>query len=395
MIATASEWLDYYASVVPSGVRSVYDDALRGHRLYLELVNSPIRLKRFTRFTPEQYEALLERLDVRDGREITAGQKLVIFLNCVATGRSIRDLQEVFHHSGSTISMLFHEVLQAVVRQYRSLVLERGTDRERAESAERRTEERGMKYWPWFKDAVGALDGSHVHAFVKHGIEPAPWRNRKGFLSQNVLAVVDFDRCFTFVLPGWEGSAHDGRVLASARADHGLTAPLNKYYLADAGYSNSAITMVPYRGVRYHLREVQEVSLRPQTPQELFNLRHSVLRNVVERTFGIFKGRFQILLTAPPFSMETQVKLIYALAALHNFLTSTGGDDGEEPVEVDERDGGPLFGNRPTEKDASGMTAMAQRREAITEEMWVAYEKELQGRSNPRSVMAAGGFTAV
>ena len=41
-------------------------------------------------------------------------------------------------------------------------------------------------------------------------------RNRKGDVSQNVLGVVDFHMLFTYVLAGWEGSAHDGRVLDDA-----------------------------------------------------------------------------------------------------------------------------------------------------------------------------------
>ena len=34
--------------------------------------------------------------------------------------------------------------------------------------------------------------------------------------TQNVLAVVDFDLHFTYVLAGWEGSAHDSLALQDA-----------------------------------------------------------------------------------------------------------------------------------------------------------------------------------
>lgn len=41
--------------------------------------------------------------------------------------------------------------------------------------------------------------------------------NRKGTLSQNVLAAISFDDLkFTYVLGDWEGSAHDSRVLNDA-----------------------------------------------------------------------------------------------------------------------------------------------------------------------------------
>ena len=42
------------------------------------------------------------------------------------------------------------------------------------------------------------------------------YRDRKGNLSQNVLGVCSFDYKFQYVLAGWEGSAADSRVLASA-----------------------------------------------------------------------------------------------------------------------------------------------------------------------------------
>ena len=49
------------------------------------------------------------------------------------------------------------------------------------------------------------------------------FRNRKGDITTNALGVCSPDAQFIYVLPGWEGSAADGRVLRDAitRA-HGL-----------------------------------------------------------------------------------------------------------------------------------------------------------------------------
>ena len=111
------------------------------------------------------------------------------------------------------------------------------------------------KRYPFFADCIGALDGTHLPVSIKGGYkEQAPWRNRKGCLTQNVLAAVDFDMNFVYVLPGWEGTAHDCRVINSAKS-RGFEAPPGRYYVADARYSNTSITLVPYRGVWYHLRE--------------------------------------------------------------------------------------------------------------------------------------------
>ncbi|KAK1606509.1 hypothetical protein QYE76_030182 [Lolium multiflorum] len=54
----------------------------------------------------------------------------------------------------------------------------------------------------------------------------ATLRGRKHYTSQNVLAAVDFDMRFTYVLAGWEGSAHDASILADSLSRHdGLQIP--------------------------------------------------------------------------------------------------------------------------------------------------------------------------
>ena len=42
------------------------------------------------------------------------------------------------------------------------------------------------------------------------------FRGRKTHTTQNVMAAVDFDLRFTYVLAGWEGTAHDALVLRDA-----------------------------------------------------------------------------------------------------------------------------------------------------------------------------------
>jgi len=60
------------------------------------------------------------------------------------------------------------------------------------------------------------------------------FRDWLGDLSQNVLAVYDFDLYFTYyIYPGWEGSAHDGRILSDALC-HDFQVAAGRYYLADS-----------------------------------------------------------------------------------------------------------------------------------------------------------------
>ncbi|KAK9008498.1 hypothetical protein V6N11_075389 [Hibiscus sabdariffa] len=128
------------------------------------------------------------------------------------------------------------------------------------------------------------LDGTHVRASVPLSIQ-GRFRSRKGGTTQNVLVAITFDLKFAYVLAGWEGSAHDSRVLTDAlRRPRRFNIPEGKYYLADAGYGIRNGIISPYRGDRYHLKEFSDH--RPENANELFNLRHSSLRTTVERVFG-------------------------------------------------------------------------------------------------------------
>ena len=73
------------------------------------------------------------------------------------------------------------------------------------------------RFWPHFKGAIGAIDGSHVPVSVPEE-QVVNHTCRHGYTSQNVLAICDFDMRFTFVVAGWPGSAHDTRILNHALA---------------------------------------------------------------------------------------------------------------------------------------------------------------------------------
>ena len=58
------------------------------------------------------------------------------------------------------------------------------------------------------QDCVGAIDGTHIRASVPPKIQGRFCGCKDGTM-QNVLATISFDLKFTYVLAGWEGSAHD------------------------------------------------------------------------------------------------------------------------------------------------------------------------------------------
>jgi hypothetical protein len=150
----------------------------------------------------------------------------------------------------TTDSSAFHEVLNSLLILHTHVVVPPSTIDPLGPRI--RDDKQAAKY-TYFADCLGALDGTHIAAHITEE-NSAPFRNRKGYISQNVLAVCTFYMQFSYILPGWEGSVHDSRVLTDALSK-GFRIPSGKYYLADAGYSNRDWLLTPYRGVRYHLKE--------------------------------------------------------------------------------------------------------------------------------------------
>lgn len=267
------------------------------------------------------------------------------------------------------------------------------------------------KFYPFFKGCIGAVDGSHIPAFVAE--EDARYRNRKGFISQNVFAACTFSAEFAYILSGWEGSAADGQVFDNARRTDFLV-PQGFFYLADAGFPLCDSLMVPYRCKRYHLREWGIASLRcvllpmnslllrvdnlpflynntgrPRDYEELFNLRHSQLRNVIERLFGIFKKRFKLAVSAPEYSIHTQARLVPAAAALHNFIRmhSHFTDDMEVPDTLPDSvlETDAAYSRLPTQDQSAAISNEEKKRasahrDRIAKAMWTEYRRELRRR---------------
>ncbi|KAH6825955.1 hypothetical protein C2S53_001392 [Perilla frutescens var. hirtella] len=87
---------------------------------------------------------------------------------------------------------------------------------------------------------------------------PAKIKESTGFMPffKNVLATCNFDLQFIYVLSGWEGSAHDSKLLNDALSRrNGLHVPQGKYFLVDCGFVNRRQFLAPLRGVRYHLKD--------------------------------------------------------------------------------------------------------------------------------------------
>ncbi|XP_021839034.1 uncharacterized protein [Spinacia oleracea] len=228
-----------------------------------------------------------------------------------------RTMQALYARSGETVSRQFHVVLASMLKLGKYYI----------KQIDHNTNYADDNKWKWFEGVVGALDGTHIKMTVSVEDRRPRYRDRKGDLSTNVLATCDPNIRFTYVLPGWEGSTSDPRVLRDAlRRPNGLKVPRS--------FSNAEGFLAPYKGTRYHLN-----LWRGNTPtyyKELFNLRHSSARNTIERAFGLLKKRWSILRDASFFPKKIQIRIMNACFILHNFLREENMEETSLMQEVEE-----------------------------------------------------------
>ncbi|KAL0010416.1 hypothetical protein SO802_005524 [Lithocarpus litseifolius] len=92
------------------------------------------------------------------------------------------------------------------------------------------------------------------------------------------------------------------------------------YYLVDSGYPIGASFLPPHKATLYHAQEFKRSNRQPALGKELFNYRHSSLRMVIERSFGVLKARFPILSCMTNYKESWQRLVVSVCCALHNFM---------------------------------------------------------------------------
>ena len=299
--------------------KAVRESQLPGPGRVAEILNGhPRRFREMLRLTQPVFKQLVSELreaGLHDEVDVSLEEKVMYLLLVLGQGWNTRNVQDYFIRLASSVCRYIGQVLDGINGLSKTYIrMPTVMDNQWIESRK--------DLHPYFAGAIGAVDGTHIQAILPGKLQ-APFRNRGGGLTQNVLAVVDWNGNFIFTIVGWEGSAHDGRLWADAKA-RGFNLPMGYYVLGDAGFPAERMVLTPYRRVRYHLKEWGKGNQRPRTAAELFNRRHSSARSIVERTFGVVKARFRILTAMRPYSFSKQCKMVQACFVLHNFIRHVG-----------------------------------------------------------------------
>lgn len=171
-----------------------------GRSYVIGLLNGPggydSRIFRVLRMTRSTFKALVRWMHLNTSlkssrKGMLLEEKLGMFLYMVGQDAGFRGTAEAFRRSINIVYHVFHEVLRATNALYLQEVRLPTTNTSTAIHVRQ-----NRKFWPYFKDCVEALDGSHVHAHVP-GASQGLYRNRKRQLTQNVLVVCDFNMAFT------------------------------------------------------------------------------------------------------------------------------------------------------------------------------------------------------
>ncbi|XP_045457651.1 putative nuclease HARBI1 [Melitaea cinxia] len=174
-----------------------------------------------------------------------------------------------------------------------------------------------------FPRVLGAIDGTHIRIQSPMQAIGEEFRNRKGYFSLNVQAVCDADLRLMNVVARWPGSAHDATIFNNSvlRAQCDIGTFGNRWLLGDSAYPNRAYLLTPV--------------LNPSNSSEQkYNDAHIATRNLIERTFGVWKRRFPVIFLPLRLSLANVQAVIIATAVLHNICRKYNMQEMPSEVEL-------------------------------------------------------------
>lgn len=158
-----------------------------------------------------------------------------------------------------------------------------------------------------FPRTIGAIDCTHIKIQSPGGDDAENYRNRKGWFSFNVQAVCSANMKIINIVARWPGASHDQTIFNNSNLKMELERGdyANFIVVGDSGYRNTKYLATPY------LNCANEI-------QQMYNESQIRTRNVIERTFGVYKRRFPVLSMGMRVQLPTVQLIIVACAVLHN-----------------------------------------------------------------------------
>lgn len=164
-----------------------------------------------------------------------------------------------------------------------------------------------------FPRCIGAIDCTHVRIKSPGGLDGEIYRNRKGFFSINVQTICDAELRIQNIVCTFPGSNHDSTIFnySKIRGQFERGEMSDSILLGDSGYALKKYLMTPF--------------LNPNGEgQNIYNETQIRTRNVVERSYGVWKKRFPILAVGINMNLEFVESIIVATAVLHNIACYFG-----------------------------------------------------------------------
>ena len=256
----------------------------------------------------------LLRTDTRFRRAIPVAKRVAVGLWWLATGNSYAVIRTVFGIGVTSVERICKEFVEALSDHGSKFIKFPRTETAILHATE------AFRHITKLPNVVGAIDGTHFPVTAPEH-DAFDYFDRYQRYSISAQGVVTGDLQFLSISTGYPGSLHDGRVLRNswifdaAQQRRILASPcvtvnntlIRPILLGDSAYPLTPWLMKPFSDTGSLTED-----------QKRFNYELSRARVVVERAFGILKGRWRILMNRMPYDIKLTVQIIKVCAILHN-----------------------------------------------------------------------------
>ncbi|XP_074101041.1 uncharacterized protein LOC141528733 [Cotesia typhae] len=240
--------------------------------------------------------------------DIPLQKKILLTIWILATPDSFRSVADRFGLPKSNADLIFKEIVDILSNLLPQFVRWPDANEWEIIEAEFLSKPGG------FPGILGAIDGSHIEILQTPG-NANDYYNRKETHSIILQGTCDHKGKFIDVLIGRPGRAHEASVFRSSPLFTRLTDagnPLlrpNQHILGDSAYPLMMNILTPFKDNGHLTRQ-----------QINYNVNHASSRSIIERAFGLLKGKFRRLQFLNVKSVSMAIKITSAECTLHNFM---------------------------------------------------------------------------